>query len=176
MKCQQYLFYFLFYSVISFSLLSAINVTLCSDAWSVNPALDNIVDLQTDDSKKTIINGIFFHTAEESVQPALKIEVERLSNYSISSLANNQYELKIQNAKLAGDHLKYEQFPPDTFVGFLSVMAQEKDGNVTIRIATDKKTQLTPYFARGALWVRSKTSESHSPHHTSHQFAGPARP
>jgi hypothetical protein len=82
------------------------------------------------------------------------IEVGNLNNYSLSQKKKNLYELTVDQAALAGEHVAYPQFPPDTFQGFEAVLAEQSGATVLVKIYVAEGTKLSPFRVKDQLWVK----------------------
>ena len=100
------------------------------------------------------VKGIFYRAADDGKTSAVVIEVANLNNYSLSQKKKNLYELSIDQAGMAGEHVAFPQFPPDTFQGFEAVMAEQQGTTVVVKLYVAEGTKLSPFRVKDQLWVK----------------------
>ena len=100
------------------------------------------------------VKGIFYRAADDGKTSAVVIEVGNLNNYSLSQKKKNLYELTIDQSGLAGEHVAYPQFPPDTFQGFEAVLAEQQGTAVVVKLYVAEGTKLSPFRVKDQLWVK----------------------
>ena len=101
-----------------------------------------------------VVKGIYYRAADDGKTSAVVIEIANLNNYSLSQKKKNLYELTIDQSALAGEHVAYPQFPPDTFQGFEAVLAEQQDGAVVVKLYVAEGTKLSPFRVKDQLWVK----------------------
>lgn len=106
-------------------------------------------------SSLATVNGIYYQTTKNNTMSSLRIDVDGLNKYALSHKDKNKYELLLENAQLAGNHLTLPQFPPDTFAGFEVVVAHPQGDNVIIKVYVEESVKISPYIAQGKLWLRA---------------------
>jgi len=103
----------------------------------------------------SIITQILFQAPSDAPLGALAISGSNLEGYSLNQKGPNLYELVLNNAQLEGDHLTLPQFPPETFKGFEVVLANQKGQQVVIKVYVNDEVKLSPYLAKGKLWLKA---------------------
>ncbi len=100
------------------------------------------------------VTGIYYKSINAGKDAAVVISSDALKDYSLTSPNSGLYELLISKAHLSGPYLGLPQFPPDTFEGLEMVTAEQSGENVIIRIYVDDDAKLSPFRAKGQLWVK----------------------
>ncbi len=102
-----------------------------------------------------LVKGIYYQTEKNSNVSSVMIDVDGLNTYSLTQRDGNAFELLLEGAALKGTHLSLPQFPPDTFRGFEVIIANERAGNVIVKIYVEDDVTLTPFVVKGKLWLRA---------------------
>lgn len=105
-------------------------------------------------SEKTVVQSISFQSLPADDTPAVVIKVQSLGNYSLSKKGDNIYEIVLEGASLAGEHLSLPFYPPDTFSGLEAVIAHQGGGNITLKVFVDQSYKINPFRTKGELWLK----------------------
>jgi hypothetical protein len=60
----------------------------------------------------------------------------------------------LENARLAGEHLKLEQFPPNKFAGFEAISAEQRGNDAVVKVFVNENSRIAPFRKDGQLWVK----------------------
>lgn len=102
---------------------------------------------------RATVKGIFFKSTPEH-GPSLVVHVDGLGRYSLSKKQENLFELVLEDATFAGQHLELPQFSPDTFDGLDVLIAERRGNDVALKIYVGDNVRLAPFRIQGELWIK----------------------
>lgn len=100
------------------------------------------------------VKGIYFKAIEPNGDPGVLIESEGLQSYWFSRKDGKLFEIVLENARLAGEHLKLEQFPPNKFAGFEAISAEQRGNDTVVKVFVEENSRIAPFRKDGQLWVK----------------------
>ncbi|MBP9837420.1 MAG: hypothetical protein KBC84_01770 [Proteobacteria bacterium] len=121
----------------------------------ISSNLPNTQTAVTEGSKSGIaVSSIYYQVTENTKLPAVAIDAPNLKSYALTKITPELYELTMEDAHLAGNHLSLPQFPPENFRGFSVVVAREEKSKVVLKIFVEDGTRLFPFIANNQLWIK----------------------
>ena len=106
--------------------------------------------------KTSLVQQIFYKSVPNTGTSAVVISMQPINSYKLLKRSESSYSLLIEDAKLQSSHLALPQFPPDTFRGFQALAANQREGNVVVRLYIESGVELTPFIKDQKLWIKLK--------------------
>ncbi len=102
-----------------------------------------------------VLKSLVFQTTSDQIQSSIVLSVNPFDQHELKKTSERFYELYLPQVKLRSETLSLPQYPPDSFKGYVYMLAEQNSNGVIVKIMVEPGVSLTSYVAQGKLWVRT---------------------
>ena len=104
-------------------------------------------------SARLELTNISFNYMPENKKPYIRLVLSNKSEFEFQKFDIKTYILKINAAQIRKAELLLPHFPPHDFVGFTLLHAEKNNGNIDIKIGTERNRRISATPRDNEIWI-----------------------